>query len=325
MTRSIRNPFVLSCACIGFLLSATLGAQEALDIEYAEQMPLATHSMLLDITRSDNFFVAVGERGHIVLSADGKDWTQAEHVPTRSTLTTVFGLGNRLWAGGHDAVILTSGDGGTTWTQEYFDPERQQAVMDIYFTDENNGIAVGSYGLYMRTSDGGKNWEDATIDPEIDYHLNNLVSFGEGRWLIAGEAGYSYRSYDDGESWEALAMPYQGSMWGSLKTAGDCVLFYGLRGHMLESCDFGTSWTELETGSESSISGAAQYDGLVLLAANSGTLLTRDDGGRIDIYQHSSGVDFAAAISTGDGTFLLAGEDGIHRYPEEMSGENGDD
>ena len=120
-------------------------------------------------------------------------------------------------------------------------------------------------------------------------------------------------------------MPYQGSMWGSLKTAGDCVLFYGLRGHMLESCDFGTSWTELDTGSESSISGAAEHDGLVLLACNSGTVLTRDDSDQFNIHQHSSGVDFAAAISTGDGTFLLVGEDGIHRYPEAMNGENGDD
>ena len=31
-------------------------------------------------------------------------------------------------------------------------PERNQAVMDIYFTDEDNGLAVGSYGLYLYTS-----------------------------------------------------------------------------------------------------------------------------------------------------------------------------
>ena len=287
-----------------------------MDVEYAEHMPLATESMLLDITRAGNTLVAVGERGHVVLSTDGESWQQVEVVPTRSTLTSVFSVGDRLWAGGHDAVIITSGDGGETWTRQFFDPDRQQAVMDFYFTDENNGVAIGSYGLNLRTRDGGQTWEDATVDEESDFHLNSLVRFSDGRRLIAGEAGYSYRSYDDGETWEAIEMPYQGSMWGALKTNRGCVLFYGLRGHVMESCDYGSSWTELDTGSESSISGAAEHDGLVLLASNSGTVLIRDAGGHFSVYHHSSGVDFAAVISMGDGNFLLAGEDGVHKYPE---------
>lgn len=300
-------------------------ADQHVDVEYAEQQPLATKSMLLDITRSGKNLVAVGERGHVVTSSDGQTWTQAEHVPTRSTLTTVFSVGDRVWAGGHDAVIITSADNGRNWTRLYFDPERNQAVMDIYFTDENNGVAVGSYGLYLYTSDGGKTWDEKSIDEESDYHLNSLLYFGDGRWMIAGEAGLSYRSYDNGETWEGIELPYQGSMWGALKTDGDCVLFYGLRGHVLESCDFGSSWTGIETGSESSISGAAEYEDLVLLGANSGILLIRDDTSGFRVYHHSSGVDFAAVYSLGDGDFLLVGEDGVHRYPEVVERGDGDE
>ncbi len=305
--------------CIGLLEGIVIqeaGAETSLDVTYAEHMPLATESMLLDITRAGDTLVAVGERGHIVTSTDGESWQQVEVVPTRSTLTSVFSLGDRLWAGGHDAVIITSGDRGKTWTREFFDPDRQQAVMDIVFTDENNGVAIGSYGLYLKTSDGGQNWVQAIVDEDIDYHLNAMVLFSDGRRIIAGEAGYSYRSFDDGINWEAIEMPYQGSMWGALKTDGDCVLFYGLRGHVLESCDFGSSWTELETHSESSISGAAEDNGLVVLAANSGSLLIRDDGGGFTVYHHSSGGDFSAVISVGDGHFLLVGEDGVNKYPE---------
>ena len=291
-------------------------AEKGIDVEYAQHMPLATESVLLDITRVGNTIVAVGERGHIVISKDGENWQQAEVVPTRSTLTSVFSLGGRLWAGGHDAVIITSGDGGETWTLENFEPDRQQAVMDIVFTDKNNGVAIGSYGLYLQTSDGGQSWEDAVVDKDNDYHLNSLLLFGEGKRIIAGEAGYSYRSHDDGQTWEAIEMPYQGSMWGALKTSGQCMLFYGLRGHVMESCDFGSSWAELDTGSESSVSGAAEHEGVVVLAANSGTLLVRDDGGVFTTYHHSSGGDFSAALSLGDGNFLLVGEDGVNKYPE---------
>ena len=314
------------CSTLLFMgLATSLPAQgddvSELDIDYAEHLPLVNHSMLLDITRAGDTLVAVGERGHVIISTDGEEWKQAEVVPTRSTLTTVFGIAGRLWAGGHDALIITSGDGGNTWTREFFDPQRQQAVMDIFFTDENNGVAIGSYGLYLRTRDGGENWEDVTIDEDSDYHLNAMLRFEDGRRLIAGEAGYSYRSYDDGETWEMLDLPYLGSMWGALKLDEECVLYFGLRGHVLESCDFGTSWNELETGTEASISGAAKSDEMVLLAANSGMVLSRGDSNGFRAEKHSSGVDFAAAIALDNGSFLLVGEDGVFRYPETVDEE----
>ena len=324
MTRS-NSILIIICALLagGFIAFAVV-ANKSIDVDYAEKMPLATKSMLLDVTRSGDVLVAVGERGHVITSSDGETWVQAEHVPTRSTLTTVFSLGNRLWAGGHDAVILTSADAGKTWTQLFFDPDRQQAVMDIFFSDDNNGVAIGSYALYLRTSDGGETWEEAKVDEESDYHLNTLLDYGNGQWLIAGEAGYSYRSYDSGDSWEAIDMPYLGSMWSALKTNEDCVLFYGLRGHVMESCDFGSSWVEVDTESEASISAGAEYEGLILLAANSGVVLTRDDSGHFKVHHHSSGVDFAATLSLGDGNFLLVGEDGVHTYPEAGKGDADD-
>lgn len=310
-----RSFFSLLWAALSGAALTSVHAQTGLDIEYAQIMPLASESILLDVTRSPGGFVAVGERGHVLLSADGRNWEQAEVVPTRSTLTTVTARDNRLWAAGHNATIMTSGDGGRTWTLEHFDPDRQQAVMDLHFTDELHGIAIGSYGLRMQTEDGGKTWFDAVVDEDNDYHLNSLVDFGDGRRIIAGEAGYSYRSFDGGETWEMLDLPYSGSMWDALLTSDGCVIFSGLRGHAMESCDFGESWDEVPTGTQSSLSDAAEQDGMLVFVGNGGTILKRDDG-VLQSYAHSSGVDFAAVLPMGDGTFLLVGEDGAHRYPE---------
>jgi len=305
------------CVLVICLLSALdAWADTVMDVEYAEMQPLAADSMLLDVIRIDDRLVAVGERGHVIFSDDGETWQQAEHVPTRSTLTSLFRVGDRLWAGGHDAIIITSGDRGTTWSRQYFAPDRQQAIMDIYFTDKDNGVAIGSYALILTTEDGGQTWVDgAMIDAESDYHLNSMVRFGDGRRMIAGEAGYSYRSFDDGASWELMEMPYMGSMWGAIAMSGDCVVFFGLRGHAMESCDFGTSWKELETGTLASLSGAADRDGLIIMVGNSGTILTRVNGSMTE-YSHSDGVDFAAVVPLDDGRFLLVGEKGVHWYPE---------
>jgi photosystem II stability/assembly factor-like uncharacterized protein len=316
---------IRSAGLIGILALLTgagnLLADDHLDVEYAQQQPLATESMLLDVTRLGQRLVAVGERGHVVYSDDGSTWEQAETVPARSTLTTVFAIGGRLYAAGHDAVIITSGDRGKTWSLQYFDPDRLQAFMDIFFTDEQNGVAMGSYGLYLVTSDGGRNWEESAVDEENEYHLNGMIRYADGRRMIAGEAGYSYRSFDDGETWELLDLPYPGSMWGALKTATGCAVFFGLRGHAMESCDFGDTWTELPTGTESSITGAAEHQGLVVFAGNSGSVLTWA-GRHFTQYKHSSGVDFAAVLPMGGGLFLLVGEDGTHLFPESNGGGN---
>ncbi|HKJ17818.1 MAG TPA: YCF48-related protein [Xanthomonadales bacterium] len=301
---------------VPFLLCAQESVQTQ-DIEYAELKRLATGSLLLDVTRRpDGSLVAVGERGHVILSDDGEDWRQAEVVPTRSTLTAVTSVGDRLWAAGHDTVIITSGDGGLTWTRQYFDPERLQAVMDIHFTDESNGVAMGAYGLYLVTEDGGENWEDESVDYENEYHLNSLILFEDGRRMIAGEAGFSYRSFDDGMTWEPLDLPYQGSMWGAQKSADDCILFFGLRGHILESCDFGDTWEELNAATMTSLSAAAEHQGRTVIVGNSGVILIRNESGEFSVYTHSSGVDFASIVSLDDGDFLLVGEDGVHRFPE---------
>ena len=50
---------------------------------------LAGQSMLLDGVSRDGLMAAVGERGHILISTDGKQWQQVA-VPTRQTLTGVY-------------------------------------------------------------------------------------------------------------------------------------------------------------------------------------------------------------------------------------------
>ena len=86
----------------------------------AETLPLASRSLILDITSGDGRAIAVGERGHILVSESRSDWRQVEGVPTRSTLTAVTTVGEHAWAVGHDGVIgdyaglmpgaVTSGD-----------------------------------------------------------------------------------------------------------------------------------------------------------------------------------------------------------------------
>ncbi len=128
--------------------TSTLGVQSADPLlQTAEVMPLAEHSLLLDLARSGERLVAVGERGHVLMSSDGKTWTQSANVPVRSALTAVSAVGADVWAVGHDGIILHSGNAGETWEIQRRDPRgaaiaaagdeiRQGApLLDVLFSD----------------------------------------------------------------------------------------------------------------------------------------------------------------------------------------------
>lgn len=146
--------------------SATL-AQESFEPRPAIQAPLADQGLVLDVIAFNDSFVAAGERGHILLSEDGRSWRQAENVPVQSTLTRLENHGRRLWAVGHDAVILSSTDGGETWFIQSWEPEAGEPLLDIIFLNPNKGYAVGAYGRFMSTGDGGINWEVERIAERV--------------------------------------------------------------------------------------------------------------------------------------------------------------
>lgn len=314
---SVRTNAARKVGALLFLLSLPLAAQIANDDPSSlasEAMPRASHSLLLDVVHADSGWFAVGERGHVLSSVDGKQWTQVE-TPTRSTLTTITAVGDQLWAGGHDGVIIHSADGGKIWTAQRrdpfqlaagenpadHDPRQGKPVMDILFTDASNGIAIGAYSLMLVTHDGGATWTaqramaasdepveraaptgdifseaDLQLDEESDPHLNAIASTGPNSLIIVGERGTVLRSGDGGATWQKQAFPYKGSMFGVLSLGDGRVLAYGLRGNVYESTDGGSGWNKVPAqGSVSLIGGSALDNGGVVLAGANGTILRR--------------------------------------------------
>ncbi|MEE4639972.1 MAG: hypothetical protein V2J42_14655 [Wenzhouxiangella sp.] len=150
----------------------------------AVQAPLADESLILHVIETPRNLVAVGERGHVLLSEDGRNWTQAEFVPVHATLTRVTYADQRLWAVGHDTTIIHSYDYGQTWTLQYFEPELEKPLLDVDFFDGENGVAVGAYGIFMRTEDAGRHWDvlnmaDMVTAEAIDWEAAARAMFEE--------------------------------------------------------------------------------------------------------------------------------------------------
>jgi photosystem II stability/assembly factor-like uncharacterized protein len=295
------------------ILSSFALAQDDEPIEWAVEARLAPRSLLLDAAIVGETLVAVGERGHVLLSADGGSrWTQSR-VPTRATLTGVFFHDRSLgWAVGHDAVILRTIDGGVTWKRVHWAPEEETPLLDVWFGDAETGYAIGAYGSYYVTTDGGETWDFEPISDD-DFHLNQIAAADEDRLYIAAEAGQIYRSDDLGETWTELESPYIGSFFGVLPLEGETVLLFGLRGHLFRSEDAGETWEEIETGTTGMLNaGVRLADGTIVIVGLSGVVLVSSDGGRtFELHQQADRSGIQMVVEAGDGKLLLVGEFGV--------------
>ncbi|WP_282608104.1 YCF48-related protein [Pelagibius sp. Alg239-R121] len=292
-------------------------------VEESELADLASRSLLLDVVQNANRVIAVGDRGHVLLSDDpaSNSWKQVV-VPTRSMLTAIASGGDgQFWAVGHDAVILKSTDSGQSWQLQSRDAELEAPLLDVWFEEGNHGFAVGAYGLFYETSDGGQNWEQRSIDEE-EPHFYTLFESANGSLLLAGEFGSILRSPDRGETWVRLESPYEGSFFGGLGLSDGTLLLFGLRGNLFRSTDNGETWIKIDTGVTASLLGATeQSDGQVVIVGLSGTLLRSNDGGQS--FTLTGGLrreGLNAVLPSDGGGLLLVGERGVSLLTDATAG-----
>jgi len=328
--------------------AAAAGFSDVLETP-AAMSPLAAKGLLQGVARAGSALVAVGQRGHIVVSADGGATWKQSPSPVSSDLTAVYFVDDRRgWAVGHDGVILHSEDGGGAWTlqldggranellvaameraaaapgasaavkgllgeaQRFREQGPDKPFLDVWFADASNGYAVGAYNLIFRTSDGGKHWEpwfDRTDNPKF-FNLYAIRPAAGGLY-IAGEGGLVLKLDREAQRFGALALPYKGSFFGVVGDPAD-VLVFGLRGNVYRSTDAGGTWTKLDVGLGASIvAGAATARGLVLADQGGRIAVSGDGGATFRPVALRQPMPLAGIADAGDGRLALAGLRGV--------------
>jgi len=322
-----------SIAALALVLLAAAGAQDAgpapaaadkaaAEPRPSEIAPMAVLSLLLRVVDTGKQLVAVGERGHILLSADGEQWSQVRSPVSASLTAACFSDADHGWAVGHDAAILRTVDAGHTWTLQHFDPEAHQPLLDVLCLDQQRAYAVGAFGSFFVTRDGGASWTpaDAPAIRADGPHLNAIVKLNNGELFIAGESGLLGVSADGG-AWEKLKSSYEGSYFGAMPWSDKGVIVYGQRGNVWRSDDVHSGvWTRLDLGTTQSVFGGTllPQGGAALVGADGLAVLLGADGAldRRKLSRVSGGSDsgtLASVIARKDG-LLAVGEFGVERW-----------
>ena len=188
-------------------------------------------------------------------------------------------------------------------------------LLRVWFANDNDGFALGAYGVFLRTRDGGKTWvvDGNRLDNPDNYHLYYIVQSTAGTLLIVGEAGTLLRSTDNGEEWQRIAAPYQGSYFGAVAAGGSSLLTFGLRGNLFRSTDEGETWVAIDTGDRRTLmGGTAGPDGSVFVVGAAGAVLqSKDAGANFSVIPTEGNRVYSGVEVAPDGQVMLVGFGGI--------------
>ncbi|MEJ2669181.1 MAG: YCF48-related protein [Gammaproteobacteria bacterium] len=298
----------------------------------ASSYPNVPHSLLLDVTtRTDpahatTHVVAVGQRGHIIVSADAGQHFEQAVSNTQNTLTSVCFFNEQiLLAVGHNLTIIRSEDGGKQWHTIALDKSDTVPFLDVHPLSERVALAVGAYGYVARTEDAGKTWQ-VRLSTQEDFHLNAIISLDSNRLILAGESGHVYRSTDQGITWTPIEIPYTGSLFTGLFLSPQQVLLLGLRGNGLIGNPFldEPSWQYLNLKSQNTWFDVAEDKrGYLWMVGAAGQLQSVEKASLLntsntDTLQtiHLARPDRKdlAALDIQNQTIWTVGEAGLHQY-----------
>lgn len=340
--RSLVRTLVLGCLLAGTATAAEAPLPAILSAK-------AAHSQLLDVARAGTRLVAVGERGHIVVSDDeGASWRQVA-APTRALLTAVWFSGDRNgWAVGHDSTILRTADGGLSWTlqshalfdqaavdaeldaqldsgSDQADVEGESRVaskaqrigaplMDVWFDAAGrHGFVVGAYGLLQESHDGGISWHDRSdsLGNADGWHINAIAATPRNpdALILVGEKGAAFRSTDGGNTFSRFAAPMESSLFGAIPVA-DATYAFGLQGRLYRIAG---SWQPVASGVTFGLNDAAEMaDHSIVVVGNAGIVVTVSPQGKAKVVRRTDRQAVLSVVPVKDG-LVLVGEGGAKR------------
>lgn len=337
VTRSMKRLVGMGFATVlGFAgAGAAYGVGDVLEVP-AMETDLAAESLLLDVERTGERLVAVGERGHIVYSDDnGQSWKQAD-VPVSTTLTGVdFPDANAQqgWAVGHSGVILHSSDGGESWTHQFdgregipqviahYEQQITEKEAEIEAAEKEDRIADLEWELegLVFTRDALKKdlkqygpWE-----PLLDVWFENTE-----HGIAIGAYGHIYRTRNGGQSWQtavgSINNPDRFHLNGITQVQGGDLYIAGEAGRVFRSTDKGKSWERVDPGYSGSFFGATGTgDGAVLVYGLRGNIYRSENGDEWRSVDAATSRTLNTAHGNGKGEIAMVGNDGAVVYSDD--------
>ena len=156
----------------------------------------STDYELNDIEMIDGKTGYISGHGVVLKTTDsGISWKIQEIKNDNFTAIHAYGP-NEAWTCGYSGSIFHTSDGGNNWQKMRNGNDLtipRYNLLNILFTDQLHGYAIGENGLLIYTDDGGHHWME--FDRFTGNALRCIVAMKDGNLLICGDNGALYKVF----------------------------------------------------------------------------------------------------------------------------------
>ncbi len=174
-------------------------------------LPIFTGNTLNAVSVADGRIWAAGSYGEVAFSDDGgQSWTHRNGVPDIVNYYAAAAPATKLvLAAGWNGGVIRSTDSGQSWSYVCVSAEnRATHVQDLFFLNEKEGWACGSYGLVAKTEDGGEHWKGLTIGRSARESHYAVHFFDEKNGILCGKNSSGkdiiQKTEDGGTTWKTV-------------------------------------------------------------------------------------------------------------------------
>ena len=227
--------------------------------------------------------------GIIMRTTDGgNSWGYQETLDPPELDGVFFVDANTGWAVGRGRTILSTRDGGATWTNQHSGVGLSAEMGPVYwnrsvfFVDANTGWAVGAE-MIVGTTDGGATW----VPQYFGLASLHAVAFTDA--LTGFAVGYSAGSGDGvivatsngGATWASQSSPTSATLLGVSFADPDTGIAVGTSGAVVQTIDAGNTWEPLSSTTLSSDLYAVTFvnAGTGWAVGGHGSIFSTTDGG----------------------------------------------
>jgi len=138
-------------------------------------------------------------QGQVLTTSDGGDTWTQRPTGFNTVESVCLDNSGSGTAVGYNGLVIRTTDAGVSWTPQTSGVTRH--LHDVHFVDPFIGIAVGEYGTILQTTDGGENWTFQTVRFNYYSDIRGVFIVDTQTRVAVGDEGVIMRSTDGGDTW----------------------------------------------------------------------------------------------------------------------------
>lgn len=330
----MRSSFAPFGVLLGALFSTALYAQDGntttnTDYEVISASALSSdeiqRDVLIEIASNGEQLIAVGAHGNVIRQEESGSWVQAD-VDSSVLITSVdFASAKKGWATGHHGVILTTNDGGRSWTRQ-LDGFQLMALEKAFY---QNAVKALQQRIKNAEDDERVNELEWQLE-ETQFQISNIevseeegpskpfldvLAVSEQTAFAIGAYGTFLKTNDGGKHWTVISDKLEnpgGYHLNGIIAQGSDIFIIGEAGLLFHSANKGEDWTRLESPYRGSLFGAHfdNNNGLWIYGLRGNAYVSRNKGQSFKKVNTGIGVNLSAGVATDSGEQLIVGHSG---------------